>query len=250
MASAQISYNHNTFSISYVLQNLHITNPRGVLVFLHGWGSNKELMKLAFGESFRDYVHLYIDLPGFGASPNTHILHTHDYAKIIESFLSYIHTHFSELDSQEYIMVGHSFGGKIATILAKTQLILLSSAGIVVQKSLKVRSKIFLAKLCKNLGINATFLRSKDTNNLNEAMYQTFKNVVDEDFSPLFLQCKAQAYIFWGKDDSATPLSSGEKIASLLDHSHFFVLKGDHFFFLKQANNIESLYQNAISQGA
>ena len=175
MASAQISYNHNTFNISYVLQNLHITNPRGVLVFLHGWGSNKELMKLAFGESFRDYVHLYIDLPGFGASPNTHILYTHDYAKIIESFLSYIRTHFSELDSQEYIMVGHSFGGKIATILAKTQLILLSSAGIVVQKSLKVRSKIFLAKLCKSLGINATFLRSKDANNLNEVMYQTFK---------------------------------------------------------------------------
>ena len=73
--------------------------------------------------------------------------------------------------------------------------------------------------------------------------------MVDEDFAPLFLQCKAQAYIFWGKDDSATPLSSGEKIASLLAHSRFFVLKGDHFFFLKQANKIESLYQNAISQG-
>ncbi|MFC3868335.1 alpha/beta fold hydrolase [Helicobacter equorum] len=247
MASAQISYHHNTFAISYALQNLHITNPRGVLVFLHGWGSNKELMKLAFGESFRDYVHLYIDLPGFGASPNTHILHTHDYANIIESFLSYTRTHFNELDSQEYIMVGHSFGGKIATILAKTQLILLSSAGIVVQKSLKVRAKIFLAKLCKSLGIKATFLRSKDADNLNEVMYQTFKNVVDEDFSPLFLQCKAQAYIFWGKDDSVTPLSSGEQIASLLANSHFFALEGDHFFFLKQANKIESLYQNAIS---
>ncbi|WP_394985058.1 alpha/beta fold hydrolase [uncultured Helicobacter sp.] len=249
MALAQIDYNNTIFPVSYILHNLKIHNPRGVLVFLHGWGSNKELMKLAFEKSFEDYVHLYIDLPGFGASTNEQILHTCDYANIIKSFLSYIRTHLSGLDSQEFIMVGHSFGGKVATLLAKEQLILLSSAGIVTPKSIKVRAKILLAKLCKKLGIRASFLRSQDAHNLNEAMYQTFKNVVNEDFSQSFKQCRAQAHIFWGKDDSATPLSSGEKIASLLPHSRFFVLEGDHYFFLKQATHIQALYQGTAQQG-
>lgn len=250
MAQAQILYNQSTFPISYELHNLKAPNARGVLVFLHGWGSNKELMKLAFGQSFAEYVHLYIDLPGFGASTNTQILHTHDYARIIESFLSYIRTHFDTLDSQPFIMVGHSFGGKVATLIAQETLILLSSAGILVPKPLKVRAKILLAKLCNKLGLRANFLRAQDAHQLNEAMYQTFKNVVDEDFSQFFAQCKAQAYVFWGRDDSATPLSSGEKIASLLPHSHFFVLEGDHYFFLKQAQLIQSLYHDAIHKGA
>lgn len=249
MALARIHYQGSAFPISYDLHNLSIPSPRGVLVFLHGWGSNKELMKIAFGQSFGEYVHLYIDLPGFGASANEQILHTHDYAQIIESLLSYIHTHFSELDSQEFIMVGHSFGGKVATLLAKEQLILLSSAGILTPKPLKVRAKILLAKLCKGLGIRAKFLRAQDAHNLNEAMYQTFKNVVDEDFSQFFKQCRAQVFVFWGKDDSATPLSSGEMIASLLPRSQFFPLEGDHYFFLKQAKLIESLYHKSTQGG-
>lgn len=246
MALTQIYYQNSAFPISYELHNLNAQGPRGVLVFLHGWGSNKELMKLAFGQSFRDYVHLYIDLPGFGLSANEQILHTRDYAYIIESFLSYIRAHFSALDSQEFIMVGHSFGGKIATLLAQKSLILLSSAGIITPKPFKVRAKILLAKLCKRLNIGAKFLRSQDAHNLNEAMYQTFKNVVDEDFSEVFRQCQACAYVFWGKDDRATPLSSGENIAALLPHSQFFALEGDHYFFLKQATSIESIYHNAI----
>jgi len=44
--------------------------------------------------------------------------------------------------------------------------------------------------------------------------------------------------LFWGKEDTATPLWSGEKIASLLTKSQFYPLPGDHFFFLKHSNFI------------
>ena len=63
MAIKQIKYSNKTFNISY-----EILNPRckNTIVFLHGWGSNKEIMKQAFGEFLKDYKHIYIDMPGFG----------------------------------------------------------------------------------------------------------------------------------------------------------------------------------------
>ena len=59
-------------------------------------------------------------------------------------------------------------------------------------------------------------------------MYSTFKNVVDEDFSSYFSNFKNSAFIFWGEDDSATSLKSGEKVASLIKKSIFTSYSGDH----------------------
>lgn len=249
MALKNITYANQTFPLSYELCNLQVENPRGVLVFLHGWGSNKELMKQAFSKYFNEFLHCYVDLPGFGASACEVVLHTNDYAKIIESFLRQLQGSLSNITSLDsFIIVGHSFGGKVALLLTNAlklrTIILLSSAGILTPKSLKTRTKIAIAKIAKTLGLNAKSLRSKDADNLNEAMYQTFKNVVNEDFSEYFKTCSAQGYIFWGAQDDATPLSSGEKIASLMPNGRLFVLSGGHYFFLNQAEVIQSHFLN------
>ena len=67
MAQKTIVYKDCPIDISYEILNFNA--PR-TLVILHGWGSNKRLMKQAFGESFGDFCHLYIDMPGFGNSSN------------------------------------------------------------------------------------------------------------------------------------------------------------------------------------
>ncbi|TLD96975.1 alpha/beta hydrolase [Helicobacter jaachi] len=211
------------------------------IVFLHGWGSNKDIMKMAFGQCFRDYEHIYVDMPGFGNSPNDTILRTQDYAQIIKDFLRAINSPAIK----DCIFVGHSFGGKVALLCEPKELILLSSAGIRVPKSLKVRCKIALAKICNKLGLSAfgKIFRSSDVSAMNEAMYATFKNVVDEDFSSFFSAYEGRASIFWGKDDSATPLASGKQIANLIKNSRFFAMEGGHYFFLEQGKQIENLYR-------
>lgn len=229
MAKKFLSLDEGHFEIAYEILN---HNSEETLVFLHGWGSNKELMKQAFSPYFRDFNHLYIDLPGFGQSQNATILNTQKYAKIIRLFLESL-----KLDNG--VIVGHSFGGKVATLLAPKELVLLSSAGIVCDKPLKIKLKIMLAKILKKLKINSNLLRSNDAYGLNEAMYQTFKNVVDEDFSQVFASSSSQAYILWGNQDKATPLSSGEKICSLFQKSKFRSFDGDHYFFLSHAKEIE-----------
>jgi len=113
-------------------------------------------------------------------------------------------------------------------------LVLLSSAGIRVKKPLSVRAKIALFKLLKPFGgdkIKNLFV-SNDAKGMSHSMYETFKNVVDEDFEEIFAKYRGRALIFWGKDDTATPLFAGEKIASLIKNSKFYPLDGDHYFFV------------------
>jgi pimeloyl-ACP methyl ester carboxylesterase len=73
---------------------------------------------------------------------------------------------------------------------------------------------------------------------LSEYMYQTFKNVVNEDFSDEFSKYDGKALICWGKEDTATPLSAGKKIHSLIKDSTFAVYAGDHYFFMQNAEDI------------
>ena len=224
MASKEIRYKEQTFKLAYELVN---PSAEAVLLVLHGWGSNKEIMKQAFANTLPDYKHIYLDMPGFGKSSNEMILTTKDYANIVQLFLD-------ALGVDAKIAMGHSFGGKVATLLNTPCLVLLSSAGVVTVKPWSVRVKIATFKLLKPLGmkkIRELFV-SPDAQGMSHEMYETFKNVVDEDFEAEFAKSKSKALCFWGKEDTATPLYTGEKIAGLIEDSIFYPLDGDHYFFL------------------
>ncbi|HIP19185.1 MAG TPA: alpha/beta hydrolase [Sulfurovum sp.] len=236
MASKEITYKDQSFQLSYELVN---PAKEAVLLVLHGWGSNKEIMKQAFGKLLPGYKHIYLDMPGFGKSSNEMILNTEDYANIVQLFLD-------TLNVKPQIAMGHSFGGKVSTLLNTECLVLLSSAGIVTEKPWSVKVKIATFKLLKPLGfakIRQLFV-APDAQGMSHEMYETFKNVVDEDFEDSFSKSKSKALCFWGKEDTATPLYTGEKIAGLIANSEFYPLDGDHFFFLKHADFIA----NTITQ--
>ncbi|STQ84736.1 2-hydroxy-6-oxohepta-2,4-dienoate hydrolase [Helicobacter fennelliae] len=238
MALRKITYNGHCFEIAYRKIN---NNAEKNIVFLHGWGSNKEVMSIAFERVFCDFNHYYIDLPGFGESPNEVFLSTKDYAEIINIFMESLH-----LDS--VLVFGHSFGGKVAMLSKAKEVVLLSSAGILMPKHLSVKIKIYLAKIAKFFRVQLPFLRSKDAHNLSPIMYEIFKNVVNEDFSEVFATTTKKVSIFWGRQDRATPLSCGEQIARLIKGSYFFVLEGDHYFFIKQGDMIQAMYNQIYNQ--
>lgn len=288
MAVKDVDFKGEKWRLSYILVN---NQAKRNIVFLHGWGSNKELMKLAFGEVFKDFNHIYVDLPGFGGSPCDKVLNTFDYAGIIESFLGAMGLQDSiesalnhaggsggnngvgqkdskiiesslqnpSLDSKDSntsiesknqdsntIIVGHSFGGKIALLLNR-EIILLSSAGILLPKSLKVRLKIAITKILKTFGIkNFKAFRASDANSLSPTMYEIFKIVVNENFENEYAEFKGKATIFWGENDTATPLQSYHRILELMPKTtRSFILSGDHYFFLKQGEKIEQLYKQS-----
>jgi predicted alpha/beta-fold hydrolase len=238
LASKSLIVDNKNFDISYEIVNPSCTKD---IVFLHGWGSNKDIMKNVFAPFFKDFRHIYIDMPGFGKSANNYALTTNDYAKIVDEFLKL-------LNSRKDVIVGHSYGGKVSTLLNPTNLVLLSSAGILEEKSFDVKFKIAIAKFFNKLGLrNITKLfRSKDVNTMSESMYETFKNVINEDFSSHFSNFQNNALIFWGEKDTATSLSSGKKIASLIKKSTFISYDDDHFFFVRNGKDISERIENGI----
>lgn len=240
MAIKSIQYNQHTLDISYEILN---PNAKVDLIVLHGWGSNKNLMKQSFSPYMDAFRHIYIDLPGFGGSTCNLALTTQDYARVVELLM--IH-----LNASKDIIMGHSFGGKVALLLEPQILVLLSSAGIRVAKSLQVRVKIALFKLLKTFGLAKfrEFFVAADAKKLSEPMYQTFKNVVDEDFSDAFLAYKGKALLCWGRDDTATPISSANKIEKLIDDSKLIVYSGDHYFFMNHAKDISDNIEKTFLQ--
>lgn len=86
------------------------------LVLLHGWGLTGESLRgigILFQHAFR--IHL-IDLPGFGeAKTAPPEWGTPQYADLVERYLS---THVSG----SVVLVGHSFGGRVAVRLAARRL--------------------------------------------------------------------------------------------------------------------------------
>ena len=82
------------------------------IVLLHGWGQNISMME-PIGKFYYDYFNiLEIDLPGFGKSDEpSYVWSVFDYAKAINILIK-------KLKIKEVIMIGHSFGGKIALAYA------------------------------------------------------------------------------------------------------------------------------------
>jgi pimeloyl-ACP methyl ester carboxylesterase len=238
VAIKTVDYHSHTFSISYEILNPSASTD---IVFLHGWGSSKALMKQAFGKTLPKYRHIYIDLPGFGGSNSEIALMTHDYALIMELFLT-------EIGADKNIILGHSFGGKVATLLNPDLLVLVASAGILVPKPFKVRAKIALFKVLKFTGLTSLrrFFVAPDAQGMSESMYQTFKNVVNEDFREKFTKFTGKALLCFGKMDTATPLWAGEEIHRLIPNSRLVAYEGDHYFLFKEgasiAREIEKVY--------
>ncbi len=240
MAKKSIHYKGRTFDLSY-----EILNPKEKvdIVILHGWGSNKVVMKQAFGKYMPGLRHIYIDLPGFGNSTAPIALESQDYANIVELLLR-------EINGAKNIVMGHSFGGKVATLLEPELLVLLSSAGIYLPKPLGVKLKIVFYKFLKIFGLQRLreFFVAEDAKKLSRQMYETFKIVVNEDISDAFSDFEGKALICWGDQDTATPLEAGEKIASLIKDSKFIEYDGDHYFFLQRAKNISSWIEESYVQ--
>jgi pimeloyl-ACP methyl ester carboxylesterase len=232
MAIKEIRYKDSNFKLSYEM--LNVKKSDSILV-LHGWGSNKEIMKQAFSKHFEGYRHIYLDMPGFGASFNADmILETHDYKEIVHLFLE-------EIGISPMVIMGHSFGGKVATLLNPRCLVLLSSSGILVPKPLNIKIKIAIFKLLKPLGLSIlrSFFVSSDARGMSESMYATFKNVVNEDFEHHFQNFTGKALLFWGESDTATPLWTGKRISELIKKSRLYPMRGNHYFFLEQTKVIE-----------
>ncbi len=81
------------------------------IVFIHGYLENRNVWKI-FLSQFKDYQHIYVDLPGCGDSPALE-------QPTIENMGNAVYILLKQLNVSSYFLVGHSMGGYVAIDIAE-----------------------------------------------------------------------------------------------------------------------------------
>lgn len=204
------------------------------LVFLHGWGGQIDSFKFICKYLKFDFKALFIDFPPFGKSTQMDFAWTmFDYVELTLGIMR-------EVNFIKPIVIGHSFGGRVATLLASGgyagKLMLVDSAGLKPKRTLKYKFKCMINKLkakmdCKNIK------GSKDYEALSPVMKKTFVNIVNTFLEKYANIINIPTYIFWGAKDRQTPLYMARRFNALIKGSELVIIKNaGHFAYLDDLN--------------
>lgn len=206
------------------------------LIF-HGWGSSSERwVEVAEKISKKGYKVIVPDLPGFGKSNSlTYAWNTNKYITWIEQFIR-------ELGIENYYVLGHSFGGALASKLAvkhvqNVKKLFLVSAACVRERTAK---KSFSAKIAKVIKffkflpfyenfrkmVYKFIIRKSDYIYVDGIMKDTYLNTVKEDLSFHLPFIKVPTVIVWGEKDESTPIHQAHIINNQIKNSKLIIIPG------------------------
>ena len=242
-----------------------IVNPKASnLVFLHGWGGRWQSW-FPILERLKKDANLYaIDLPGFGDQPIEIAYHLDNYVDFVIDFIK-------SQKIKNPILVGHSFGGTIASKIAADKsiplkgIILVDAAAIRHPYSLLQKINIIaIASIKKILSLPLiriilpkiqktyyylTHQQNSDYATLKDQpiLQKTFRNLIKHDLSSVLPQIKTPTLIIWGEFDLSTLLIDGQKINQLIPNSKLIVYPGaSHFSYLENQEKFTQDVKNFI----
>lgn len=222
-----------------------------LIVLLHGWGSNIKLFANLIDLLAKKYTVVAMDMPGFGESQEP------PSAWCVDDYVDFVIDFLKDYDNKNIMFLGHSFGGRVIIKLNSrdnldfkvSKVILVDSAGIMPPKSNKKSFRTRKYKFFRSIlstGIMQKIapealekLRVKygsaDYAAASPLMRQVLVKVVNEDLEPLIPNIKCPTLLVWGVNDTATPLSDGEKMEKLIKDSGLVKLENaGHYSFLEQ----------------
>ena len=222
-----------------------------LIVLLHGWGSNITLFANMIELLSKKYKVVAMDMPGFGKSEEPKEVWD------VSSYVQFVIDFLKDYDTKEVMLLGHSFGGRVIIKMHSrsdlpfkvTKVILVDSAGIMPPKSIKKSWRTRYYKLGRTVlswGIVRKFfpdalenfrkkMGSADYAAASPMMRQVMVKVVNEDLEPYLPNIKAPTLLVWGVNDTATPLSDGEKMEKLIPDAGLVKLENaGHYSFLEQ----------------
>ena len=209
------------------------------VMILHGWPlSGATFAPLSRALATKGYHAFAPDMPGFGNAklPNKPY-HLDDYVSFIQQYAA-MHK------LKKFILIGHSFGGRIALKFARTnsgmveRLILSGVPGFLPVDKSKVTFFLILAKLGTfifSLSILAPFAhmarkilyraaRAGDYLKAEGVMRATFIHVIREDLEPTMKEITNPTLLVWGANDFVVPVRVARKMASTIHGSSLHIV--------------------------
>lgn len=227
------------------------TDKKGCIVLLHGWGQNIEMMDMLgrpFASNFRVII---LDFPGFGKSeepkkPSS----VSDYTKMLHDFLT-------KLKVSNPILIGHSFGGRVAICYASkyatSKVILLSAPfrpSTKKKKSLKVTIYKFVKKY-KIFNSLAEILKNKwgspDYKNASEIMRGSLVKIVNEDLTENAKSIKCPVLLIYGENDTDVPIKEAEQLEKIIPDAGLVRYPNSHHYaYLENLNQTIAILHNFL----
>ncbi|MBR5370523.1 MAG: alpha/beta hydrolase [Bacilli bacterium] len=218
-------------------------NSNKSILILPGWGNTRSTFTNIINLLKDKYKIYIIDYPGFGNSPIPNKeLTIYDYSELIYNFIKH-----NKINNP--IIIAHSFGGRIISILSNrikiNKLILIDVAGIK-RLNIKVfiKNKVYkLLKLityilprCIQVNIRNKLLNifsSTDYLNIPSTMRNTFKNIIKVNLKKYYKTINTETLIIWGEKDLDTPLRDGIYLNKVINNSSLIIYKNSsHFSYL------------------
>lgn len=242
----------NNLNINYEIYGVQNNKT---IILLHGWGTNLNSFKIMADYLNENYKVIAIDLPGFGSSSiPDRVLNITEYSKIIYDLLI-------KLNVETAVLIGHSFGGRIAITLAghynynTEKIVLINSAGIKPKRTIWYYIKVYTYKFLKKITflmpkkIATLYIKklrdifgSKDYNEAPEIMKGILSLVVNEDLRKYMKKIKAPTLLLWGQKDSTTPISDAVKMKKTIPDSGLIALEGaGHYSYLDKHYEIKKI---------
>ncbi len=188
------------------------------------------------------------DLPGFGASPlPAGPAGSTEYAEIVCQAIRQVVADMNSSSRVKVVVVGHSFGGRIALSMGASYAPDLNLAGVVVSGVPLIRSPDLskkpklgfrVAKSLFKLGLVSSArmekLRSRygstDYRNSQGIMREIFVRVVNEDYSEIIRRIEVPVNLLWGDGDKTVPVVVAERALQLnAEKLSLTMVPGDHF---------------------
>ena len=219
------------------------------IILLHGWGQNIEMMK-PIGDNLCNRFRInIIDLPGFGESEEPkEIWSIHDYSDMLEIFIK-------KLDIKKPIIMGHSFGGRVAIRYSSNhpieKLVLFGAPCIRISENLPLYIKVL--KAIKRLpGLNEfgeymkKYIGSRDYKAASPVMRQILVNVVNEDLSKYAREIEEPTLLIWGDNDTEAPVNDAKELEKIMIDAGLIILHGSHYAYLENLAQVINILNNFI----
>lgn len=237
--------------ISYLKEG----NGKNIVLFLHGWGCNKEIFNKQIKALSKHMTVYSIDFPGFGESlePSS-VWGVDDYTDLVIRFIE-------KLNIKKLSIIGHSFGGRVIIKLMSRKLkfevdklVLIDAAGIrhytkptLKQKFYKACFKVLKKVSPKLLNKIKTKVGSSDYRNATPRMRDILVKTINEDLKDLIPNINKPTLIIWGELDTAVPFSDALYMKEHIKDSGIVSLKDSgHFPFLDNPGLINKVLESFL----
>lgn len=222
------------------------------ILLLHGWGQNIEMMQPLGDPLSKKYRITILDFPGFGESEEPKdAWNISDYSLLIEYLVK-------QLKIKKPIIMGHSFGGRVAIRYSADhpieKVILFGSPCIRKQKTLPIKVRI-LKSLKKLPGMNhiaekmKQYIGSRDYKAASPIMRQILVNTVNEDLSSYARRIEEPTLLIWGDHDTEAPVEDAKNLEKIMMDAGLVVLKGTHYAYIENLNQVLNIISAFIEGG-